>query len=45
LEDGAFLRAFTHKGRFAELLARMPIQVILHPEVALLGAATYAMSS
>lgn len=39
LENGQFMQAFTHKGRFAELLNRMPVQVILHPEVALLGAA------
>jgi glucokinase len=43
-EDGAFLRAFTAKGRFSELLARVPVHVILHPEAALLGAATFAMS-
>jgi glucokinase len=38
LEEGRFLRAFTAKGRFHELLSRMPVYVVaLH--AALLGAA------
>jgi glucokinase len=38
LENGAFMRAFTAKGRLSELLARMPVSVCaLH--AALLGAA------
>jgi glucokinase len=43
-EDDAFLHAFTNKGRFAELLSHIPVHIILHPDVALLGAATYALS-
>jgi glucokinase len=43
LENGRFTRAFTRKGRFAPLVARIPVQVILHPEAALLGAAALAM--
>jgi glucokinase len=42
--DDTFMRAFTSKGRFAELLGRVPVHIILHPDVALLGAATYALS-
>ncbi len=45
LEKGQFMQAFTHKGRFAELLNRMPVQVILHPEVALLGAAYHGFEA
>lgn len=45
LENGQFMQAFTHKGRFAELLARFPVQVILHPEVALLGAAYHGFET
>jgi glucokinase len=45
LENGQFMHAFTHKGRFAELLTRMPVQVILHPEVALLGAAYHGFET
>ncbi len=45
LEKGQFMQAFTHKGRFAELLHRMPVQVILHPEVALLGAAYHGFET
>ena len=39
LEDEAFLRAFTNKGRFDALLARIPVHVILNAKAALLGAA------
>ena len=43
LQAGSFMQAFTRKGRFAELLVRMPIHVILHPKVALLGASHHAL--
>ncbi len=39
LTDGTFITAFLHKGRFADLLAKIPINVITDPRVALLGAA------
>jgi|YNPBryantNP2012_1023418.scaffolds.fasta_scaffold00262_14 glucokinase len=39
LTTGRFLRAFLSKGRFADLMARIPLHVVLHPAVALLGAA------
>jgi len=42
LEKG-FLTAFRHKGRFAELLSQVPVHVITHPRVALLGAACYGL--
>jgi glucokinase len=38
LWDGAFMRAFTSKGRFSDLLASMPVHVVKNPQVGLLGA-------
>jgi glucokinase len=45
LEDGRFLRAFCAKAPFDDLMARIPLAVILHPEVGLLGAAVHAAAS
>lgn len=42
LEDGAFMRCFTAKGRFADLLAGIPVRVILNDRTALMGAALAA---
>jgi glucokinase len=41
LRDGAFLGGFSHKGRFSEAMRRIPVQVVLAPNVALHGAAEY----
>jgi glucokinase len=43
LQDGRFYQAFLHKGRFAELLRRIPVKVILNAKSALLGAAAYGL--
>ncbi|MGA3082655.1 MAG: glucokinase [Terracidiphilus sp.] len=42
LKDGAFMKAFTEKGRMSQLLINMPVRVILESRAALLGAAAYA---
>jgi len=42
LEQGSFMQAFTDKGRFADLLAAVPVQVILNDRTALMGAALAA---
>jgi glucokinase len=42
LTGGEFMRAFTDKGRMASLMAEIPVQVVLEPRTALLGAAYYA---
>ncbi len=43
LHRGGFMRAFLDKGRFSNLMARIPVRVILTPEVALRGAAWWVM--
>jgi glucokinase len=42
LRDGGFLEALDAKGRFAGLLSRVPVHVILNDRTALLGAARLA---
>ena len=42
LRAGPFLAAFRDKGRFRELVERIPVRVVLDPETALLGAALVA---
>jgi len=42
LQSGAFIAAFCHKGRLSEVAARIPVHVILSPDVGLLGAAVAA---
>jgi len=45
LSDGAFLKAFTDKGRYAEMLGRIPVRIILNQKTGLLGAAWYAFDA
>jgi glucokinase len=40
LESGPFLESFAAKGRFRDAMRKMPVHVVLAPDVALLGAAT-----
>ncbi|MGB6066612.1 MAG: glucokinase [Desulfomonilaceae bacterium] len=42
LEEGDFMKAFIDKGRFGELLSKIPVHVILNDKAALLGAARCA---
>ncbi len=39
MTDGGFMRSFTDKGRFSQLLQDMPVRVILNPKAAQVGAA------
>jgi glucokinase len=45
LEAGSFMRAFTDKGRFVDLLGGVPVRVILNDRTALMGAALHAAAS
>ncbi|MFV9504322.1 MAG: glucokinase [Oscillochloridaceae bacterium umkhey_bin13] len=43
LRGPRFLAAMQNKGRFRELMERIPVHVILNPKTALYGAAAYAL--
>jgi glucokinase len=43
LRQERFLEAFRHKGRFSDMVARMPVHVILNPKTALLGATCHGL--
>jgi glucokinase len=45
LQDGAFMEAFRAKDPVADLVARMPVHVILNPDAGLLGAAMFALET
>ena len=38
----AFRKRFVEKGRYSELLAKVPVWIILDPEAPLVGSAFYA---
>jgi len=42
MTSGAFMNAFSEKGRVSGLLEKIPIHIILNPKVGLIGAALYA---
>ncbi|HEY9636484.1 MAG TPA: glucokinase [Coleofasciculaceae cyanobacterium] len=42
IKEGQFLRAFGQKGRVSPLLERVPVYVVLNPQVGLIGAAICA---
>jgi glucokinase len=44
LEDQHFSAAFRRKGRFSELLSRVPVHVITMEDSALIGAASYGLA-
>jgi glucokinase len=43
LEGARFLEEFQAKGRMSDLMAKIPVHVILNPKVALMGAACYGL--
>jgi glucokinase len=42
MQDGTFMRGFCDKGRMHDLVATMPVRIILESRAALMGAASYA---
>ncbi len=45
LKEGTFMKAFMEKGRYSELMAQIPVKVIMNERTALLGAAFRARES
>lgn len=43
LRGGAFIAAFTDKGRFSAMMRRIPVHVVLNEHLGLLGAARHAL--
>lgn len=43
LQNGSFMRSFTDKGRFAELLNNIEVSVALNPRAPLIGAAHFTL--
>jgi len=43
LREGAFMTAFRNKGRLSDVLARIPVDVVVNPHVGIIGAAVVAM--
>jgi glucokinase len=41
LGDGSFVRAFTDKGRFSDLLRRYPLHIVTDPKIGLKGALNF----
>jgi len=42
MQNGAFMQAFSDKGRMHDLVSHMPVRIILESRAALMGAAAYA---
>lgn len=42
MQGGLFIKAFTEKGRFENLLRTIPVRILLNDQAALLGAARFA---
>lgn len=45
LKNGLFIKSFTNKGRFQELMQRIPVYAILNEQAPLLGAAVCAFKN
>jgi len=43
MQEGSFLESFVNKGRYTDLLKRIPVYVVLNDRTALMGAAHYAL--
>jgi glucokinase len=43
LQNGSFMRGFTEKGRFSDLLKSIPVRVALNPRAPLIGAAHFGL--
>ena len=44
-KESPFMNSFARKGRLSHVLEHMPVNIILNPKVALMGAASFGLSS
>lgn len=44
IKEGAFMQAFTHKGRLSIMVSQMPVRVILNDKIPLLGCGNFLNS-
>ena len=44
LKEGIFMEAFKDKGRLSDMVAHIPVKVIMNDRIALLGAASRALN-
>ena len=42
LKDGTFMRAFLNKGRLSAVLSRIPVHIVMNPDLGIIGAAMLA---
>ena len=42
LKDGSFMRAFLSKGRLSAVLSRIPVHIVINPDIGIIGAAMLA---
>jgi len=45
IAESPFMESFTRKGRLSHIISDIPVKVILNPKIALMGAASFGLSS
>jgi glucokinase len=45
MQDGKFLQTFKNKGRVSTLIEKIPVHIVLMPQVGLVGSVLYALQN